>query len=76
MLFVLLLKNAPGAVPIMLLSLVVCMYLTVVELREFKPHWRWWAWWLSFVFFLHFVGYLCLRILRVVDRWRKHRARV
>ena len=24
----------------------VALYLTVVELRELRPHWKWWIWWL------------------------------
>ncbi|MFN8185940.1 MAG: hypothetical protein U0R69_02550 [Gaiellales bacterium] len=76
MFFVLLFRNVPGATPIMLVTLGAAMYLTVIELREFKPHWKWWAWWLSLVFLLHFVGYLLLRAYRVVDRWRRQRARV
>jgi hypothetical protein len=75
MLFVLLLHRAPGATPIMVLTLAVAMYLTVLELREFKPHWKWWGWWLSLVFLIHFPGYLGLRLYRAIDRWRKHRAR-
>jgi hypothetical protein len=62
--------------PITLLTLVLAMYLTVVELREFepRPHWKWWAWWLSLVFLTHFVGYLILRGYVVYRRW--HEARV
>lgn len=62
--------------PITLLTLVLAMYLTVVELREFqpRPHWKWWAWWLSLVFLAHFVGYLILRGYVVYRRW--HEARV
>jgi hypothetical protein len=61
MLFLLLLKDAPGAIMILGLTLLVAMYLTVIELRELQPHWKWWAWWLSLVFLLHFVGYLAIR---------------
>jgi hypothetical protein len=34
--------------PITLLTLALAMYLTLVELREFRPrpHWKLWAWWL------------------------------
>jgi hypothetical protein len=62
--------------PITLLTLVLAMYLTLVELREFepRPHWKWWAWWLSLVFLTHFVGYLILRGYVVYRRW--HEARV
>jgi hypothetical protein len=62
MLFVFLLRGAPGAVPILLLTLAVALYLTVIELRELNVHWKWWAWWLSLVFLTHFVGYLILRV--------------
>ena len=61
MLFLLLLKDAPASVPIMGLTLLVAMYLTVIELRELRPHWKWWAWWLSVTFLFHFVGYLAIR---------------
>lgn len=73
MFFVLLFRNVPGATPIMLVTLGAAMYLTVIELREFKPHWKWWAWWLSLVFLTHFVGYLILRAY-VLYR-RRHDAR-
>lgn len=73
MVFVFLLRGAPGALPIMLLTLAVALYLTVVELRELNLHWKWWAWWLSLVFLTHFVGYLILRAY-VLYR-RRHDAR-
>jgi hypothetical protein len=62
--------------PITLLTLVLAMYLTLVELREFqpRPHWKWWAWWLSLVFLTHFVGYLILRGYVVYRRWHEARA--
>ena len=75
MLFVLMFRGATGAVPIMSLTLAATMYLTVLELREFKPHWKWWGWWLSLVFLIHFPGYLALRVYRAIVRWR-NRARV
>ena len=64
MLFVFFLRDAPGALPILLLTLAVALYLTVIELRDMepRPHWKWWGWWLSLVFLTHFVGYLALRI--------------
>lgn len=70
MLLVLLLRNAPGAVPILLLTLAVALYLTVWELRDWRPHWKWWAWWLSLVFLIHFFGYLILRGYGYVRRRR------
>ena len=47
-----------------LLTLLVALYLTVIELREMepRPHFAWWGWWLSLVFLTHFVGYLILRV--------------
>ena len=42
-------------------TLALAFYLTVIELRDLRPHWKWWAWWLSLVFLIHFVGYLILR---------------
>jgi hypothetical protein len=74
MLFVYLLRGAPGALPIMLLTLGVALYLTVVELREMNVHWKWWAWWLSLVFLTHFVGYLILRAYVFYRRRRGARA--
>ena len=52
----------PGP-PVLLvaLTLVVTLYLTGVELREFRPHYLWWFWWLLLVFMTHFIGYLALR---------------
>jgi len=55
----LVLSRAPW--PILFLTLALALYLTVIELREIRPHWKWWAWWLSLVFLTHFVGYLALR---------------
>jgi hypothetical protein len=62
--------------PITLLTLVLAMYLTVVELRELRPrsHWKWWAWWLSLVFLTHFVGYLVLRGYAAYRRSHEARA--
>jgi O-antigen ligase len=58
---VLLVILSPGGEIVLLLTLAVALYLTVIELRELRPHWKWWAWWLSLVFLTHFVGYLALR---------------
>jgi hypothetical protein len=58
---------------ILLVTLALALYLTVVELREFRPHWKWWMWWLSFVGLTHFVGYLMLRGYAVYRR--RHEAR-
>jgi hypothetical protein len=59
-----------GYVPwLLVLTLVVVMWLTVVELLEWRPHYLWWFWWLFFVFLTNFVGYLFLRAYRVYQRW-------
>jgi hypothetical protein len=71
-LIVLLLSRAPAV--LLLLTLVLALYLTVIELRELRPHWKWWAWWLSLVFLTHFVGYLALRGYVVYRRWSSARA--
>jgi hypothetical protein len=62
--------------PITLLTLVLAMYLTLVELREFRPqpHWKWWMWWLSLVFLTHFIGYLILRGYAAYRRSHEARA--
>jgi hypothetical protein len=63
-------RDAPGAIAILGLTLLVAMYLTVIELREMepRPHWKWWAWWLSLVFLTHFIGYLVLRVYSAYRR--------
>jgi UPF0716 family protein affecting phage T7 exclusion len=64
-----------GWAPIpLLLALAVALYLTVIELRELRPHWMWWAWWLLLVFLTHFVGYLILRAYAVYTRWNLRRS--
>lgn len=73
-LIVILLKNAPGATALLMLTLVIALYLTAVELRELRPHWKWWAWWTSLVFLTHFVGYLALRIYVALHRRNRARA--
>lgn len=74
MLAFILLPRAPDI--LLLLTLAICLYLTVVELRELapRPHWKWWAWWLSFVFLTHFVGYLALRGYAFYRRRQQARA--
>jgi hypothetical protein len=56
---------------VLLLTLALALYLTVVELREFEPqpHYAWWVWWLLLVFMTHFIGYLFLRAYAVYRRW-------
>jgi hypothetical protein len=74
---VLLFLFLPGAPDlIILLTLALAIYLTVIELREFepRPHFKWWGWWLSLVFLVHFPGYLALRGYAVYYR-RRHSAR-
>jgi hypothetical protein len=61
-----------GGAPVLLyLTLALAIYLTVVELREFKPEWRWWVWWISLVVLTHFIGYLILRGYRAYTRARR-----
>ncbi len=67
----LLLEQAPA---LMLLTLAIALYLTVIELRELRPHFLWWSWWLMLVFLTHFLGYLALRVYVLVQRWRQARA--
>ena len=55
------------------LALAVVMWLTVVELLEWRPHYVWWFWWLLLVFMTNFVGYLFLRAYRVYQRWNEPR---
>ena len=46
---------------ILLLTLALALYLTVIELRELDLHFTHRAFWLLLVFLTHFVGYLILR---------------
>ena len=70
-----LLINSRGAPTALLwLTLLLALYLTVIELRELGPHWKWWGWWLSLVFLTHFVGYLGLRGYVAWRRWHRARA--
>jgi hypothetical protein len=68
-------RNSGAGVPtLMVVTLLIAMYLTVIELRELRPlHWRWWAWWLAAVFLIHFPAYLGLRGYAY---WRRRRASV
>jgi len=61
---------------LMLLTLALALYLTVVELREMEPrlHFLWWSWWLLLVFMTHFVGYVFLRAYAVYRRWNTARS--
>lgn len=65
---------SPGGEIVLLLTLALALYLTVIELRELQPHWKWWAWWLSLVFLTHFVGYLALRGYAAYRRRQSARA--
>jgi hypothetical protein len=59
-----------GYVPwVLVLALAIVMWLTVVELLEWRPHYLWWVWWLLVVFMTNFVGYLVLRAYRAYERW-------
>ena len=71
MLVILLLGFAP--LPL-LLALALALYLTVIELREMRPHYLWWIWWLLFVFLTHFVGYLVLRVYALFHRRQLRRS--
>jgi small-conductance mechanosensitive channel len=46
---------------LMWITLALTIYLTVVELRELRPHYLWWFWWILLVVMTHFVGYIILR---------------
>jgi hypothetical protein len=46
---------------VLILTLVLALYLTAIELRELQLHFVWWFWWLLLVFMTHFLGYLVLR---------------
>ncbi len=46
----------------LILTLVLALYLTVIELRGLNLHYTRWIWWLLLVFMTHFVGYLLLRV--------------
>jgi hypothetical protein len=64
-----------GQVPyILLLTLVLALYLTVIELRELRPSKSWWAWWILLVVITHFIGYLILRAYVAIRRARSSRA--
>jgi hypothetical protein len=55
-------------------TLAVALYLTIVELRELRPHFLWWSWWLLLVFLTHFIGYLALRGYVAYRRSQRARA--
>ena len=59
---------------VLLFTLALALYLTVIELRGLRPHWKWWVWWLMLVALTHFVGYLGLRGYVVYRRWQRARA--
>ena len=46
---------------VVLFTLALALYLTALELLEFRPHYVWWFWWLLLVLLTHFAGYLALR---------------
>lgn len=58
---------------LMLLTLGLALYLTVIELLETRPHFLWWFWWLLLVFMTHFIGYLIFRAYVFYGRWTAHR---
>ncbi len=60
--------------PLLYLTLALAVYLTVIELREYRPPWKTWVWWISFVVLTHFIGYLIMRGYRAYSRFRHSRA--
>ena len=74
MVIILLLLGRGAPLALIWLTLILALYLTVIELREQKPHWKWWGWWLSLVFLTHFIGYLALRGYVAWRRWHRARA--
>ena len=62
-----LLQDAPW---LLVLTLALALYLTVIELRTLDLHYTRWIWWLLLVFMTHFVGYLLLRGYAIVKRRR------
>ncbi len=63
-----------GSIPwLLVLTLAVSIWLTVVELLEWRPHYVWWFWWILLVIMTSFVGYLFLRAYRVYQRWNEPR---
>ena len=53
---------------LLVLTLAVLLYLTVIELRPMNVHYTRWVWWLLLVFMTHFVGYLFLRAYALYRR--------
>ena len=56
---------------LLVLTLALALYLTVIELRELRPHYVWWFWWILLVVMTHFVGYLVLRVYAFFDKRRR-----
>jgi hypothetical protein len=55
-------QSARGGVPpLVSLTLLIVLYLTVVELRPLRMSFRVKAWWFSLALLTHFFGYLLLR---------------
>ena len=59
---------------LLVLTLAVLLYLTVIELRTMDVHYTRWIWWLLLVFMTNFVGYLFLRAYRVYQRYQLKRS--
>jgi hypothetical protein len=53
---------------VLILTLVLALYLTAIELRELELHYTWWFWWLLLVLLTHFAGYLILRVYAIFRR--------
>jgi hypothetical protein len=52
-----------GQVPIVLLAtLAIALYLTVIEVRPLPLSRMWKLWWVLLVLLTHFIGYLALRV--------------
>ena len=47
--------------PLIWLTLLVVLYLTVIEVRPLRASFRFKAWWFSLALLTHFFGYLLLR---------------
>lgn len=55
-------ESQRGGVPTLVaLTLLIAVYLAVIEVRSLAMPFRTKAWWVSLVFLTHFIGYLALR---------------
>jgi hypothetical protein len=58
---------------VLLLTWLICFYLTFIEARQQRLDGLRTLWWMLLVFFTHFLGYLALRVWVF---FRRHRAAV